>query len=201
MAGGRRKAGSLVHLLKLLTQGVCPCPSCYLGEELLEVWHRQAIALRSQGPPLHPTWPPVAQPAAVRLSIKAYGATPSQLPPAMRQVRLRRAALACQALHAARQRCCARLWGPWGTDPRAATSAAPYQWHVTDMEPCSGRGTMPQELQALLDAPHLQGFLRPGCLHLTLEAALQVGGARQTALARCLPVAPCILPCARAWQV
>lgn len=32
-----------------------------------------------------------------------------------------------------------------------------------------------QELQSLLGSPMLEGYLRPGCTHLTLEALLQVG--------------------------
>ncbi len=32
-----------------------------------------------------------------------------------------------------------------------------------------------QELQSLLGSPMLEGYLRPGCSHLTLDALLQVG--------------------------
>lgn len=34
----------------------------------------------------------------------------------------------------------------------------------------------PQELASLLQSPHLEGSLRPGCVHLTLEALVQVRG-------------------------
>lgn len=53
----------------------------------------------------------------------------------------------------------------------------------------------PQELAALLCSPNLEGYLRPGCVHLTLEALLQARESRYCRCCCCCRISWCLHCC------
>lgn len=102
------------------------------------------------------------------MSLKLLSTTPEALPPTLRQ---------------------ARRWaGQQGIAALASDAAAASQRShplppsaSSQSSSCCCPAAPPrtaalQELQALLQAAQLQGYMRPGCVHLTLDAIAEVGG-------------------------
>jgi hypothetical protein len=57
---------------------------------------------------------------------------------------------------------------------RVCVQPTAYEVPIPLSSVCPTHGSSAQELEVMLSSPHLEACLRPGCVHLTLEALVQV---------------------------